>query len=98
MNDITSFRRKTSKKGIDASVTEGTLAKEDAPIFSARPDAGSHSEVVHNRASQVSDRLSAQQAAQPKLAWPPTKEDLQRLYVYKKLSAAKIAKVYGLNT
>jgi len=30
------------------------------------------------------------------LAWPPTKEDLQRLYVDQKLSAAKIAKVYGL--
>jgi len=43
--------------------------------------------------------LSAQQqAAQPKLAWPPTKEDLQRLYVDEQLSAAKIAKVYGLNT
>ena len=43
--------------------------------------------------------MSAQQrAAQPKLAWPPTKEDLQRLYVDEKLSAANIAKVYGLNT
>ena len=31
-----------------------------------------------------------------RLAWPPTKEDLQRLYVEQKLSAAKIAKVYGL--
>ena len=30
------------------------------------------------------------------LAWPPSKEDLQRLYVEQKLSAAKIAKVYGL--
>jgi hypothetical protein len=38
------------------------------------------------------------QAAQPKLAWPPTKEDLQRLYVDEKLSAAKVAIVYGLNT
>jgi hypothetical protein len=43
--------------------------------------------------------LSAQQqAAQPKLAWPPTKEDLQRLYVDEKLSAAKIAKVYDHKT
>jgi hypothetical protein len=40
--------------------------------------------------------LSAQQAARPKPAWPPTKEDLQRLYVDEKLSAAKVAKVYGL--
>ena len=30
------------------------------------------------------------------LTWPPTKEDLQRLYIEKMLSAAKIAKVYGL--
>jgi hypothetical protein len=33
-----------------------------------------------------------------KVVWPPTKEDLQRLYVDEKLSAAKIAKVYGLKT
>jgi LAGLIDADG DNA endonuclease family protein len=32
------------------------------------------------------------------LAWPPTKEDMQRLYVDEKLSAAKIAKIYGRNT
>jgi hypothetical protein len=52
--------------------------------------------VVHNRPSEVREKLSAQQqAAQPKLTWPPTKEDLQRLYVDEKLSAAKIAKVYG---
>jgi LAGLIDADG-like domain len=30
------------------------------------------------------------------LPWPPTKEDLERLYIVEKLSAAKIAKVYGL--
>jgi len=30
------------------------------------------------------------------LPWPPTKEDLERLYLGEKLSAAKIAKVYGL--
>jgi len=99
MNDFTSFKRKTSKMGIDASVSEVPPAKEDAPIFSARPDAGSPSAVVHNRPSEVRKKLSAQkQAAQPKLTWPPTKEDLQRLYVDEKHSAAKIAKVYGLNT
>jgi len=31
-----------------------------------------------------------------KLAWPPTKEDLERLYLVERLSAAKIANVYGL--
>ncbi|HMD79629.1 MAG TPA: LAGLIDADG family homing endonuclease [Nitrososphaerales archaeon] len=30
------------------------------------------------------------------LAWPPTKEDLERLYLVEKLSAAKIARAYGL--
>ena len=36
------------------------------------------------------------EADSAKLAWPPTKEDLQRLYVDEKLSASKIAKVYCL--
>jgi hypothetical protein len=31
-----------------------------------------------------------------RLAWPPAKEDLQRLYIEQKLAAAKIATVYGL--
>ena len=30
------------------------------------------------------------------IPWPPKKEDLERLYLVEKLSAAKIAKVYGL--
>src|SRR5690349_4323609 len=30
------------------------------------------------------------------LPWPPKKEDLERLYLVEKLSAAKIANVYGL--
>lgn len=30
------------------------------------------------------------------LVWPPKKEDLERLYLVERLSAAKIAKVYGL--
>ncbi len=39
-----------------------------------------------------------EQSPQPPPAWPPIKEDLQRLYVDEKLSAAKIAKVYGHGT
>ena len=31
-----------------------------------------------------------------RLVWPPTKEDLERLYLVQGLSAAKIAKVFGL--
>jgi hypothetical protein len=30
------------------------------------------------------------------LAWPPKKEDLERLYLVEKLSAAKISERYGL--
>ena len=30
-----------------------------------------------------------------KLAWPPKREDLERLYVEEHLSAMKIANVYG---
>ena len=32
-----------------------------------------------------------------KLAWPPKKDDLERLYLAEHLSASKIAKAYGLN-
>jgi len=38
--------------------------------------------------------LSVPKESRP--VWPPTREDLQRLYVEQKLSAMKIAKVYGL--
>jgi len=42
----------------------------------------------------MAERKSEESAAT--LAWPPKKEHLQRLYLARKLSAAKIAKVYGL--
>jgi len=42
----------------------------------------------------VAEEKSENHSARP--AWPPTREDLQRLYVEQKLSAAKIARVYGL--
>ncbi|MDA4117232.1 MAG: LAGLIDADG family homing endonuclease [Thaumarchaeota archaeon] len=41
---------------------------------------------------------ASQEGSAPKLAWPPTEHDLQRLYLEEQLSAAKIAKVYGRNT
>ncbi len=41
--------------------------------------------------SEVIRKLSSPQ----ELAWPPSKEDLHRLYVDERLSASKIAKVYG---
>ena len=39
---------------------------------------------------------SAETSSSPDLQWPPTKQDLLRLYIEQKLSAAKIARVYGL--
>jgi intein/homing endonuclease len=39
---------------------------------------------------------NAGQELESKLAWPPTKKDLIRLYVEQRLSTRKIAKVYGL--
>src|SRR2546425_7733608 len=39
---------------------------------------------------------TAEQEPESKLIWPPTKEDLLRLYVKQRLSARRIAKLYGL--
>jgi len=36
-------------------------------------------------------------AETPKPVWPPTAEDLKRLYIDQKLSAAMIAVLYGLD-
>jgi LAGLIDADG-like domain len=82
MDDVTSFKRKTSKSGIDASVTDDAapVAPVEASIYSARPDSGSQPNAGNEE----------------KLAWPPVAEDLKRLYLEQKLSASKIAKVYGL--
>ena len=44
----------------------------------------------------MSEEKSSQPVKSVALAWPPTREDLQRLYVEQRLSAAKIAKIYGL--
>lgn len=38
------------------------------------------------------------EASQPSPTWPPKKEDLERLYLVEKLSAAKIAETYGLTS
>jgi len=39
---------------------------------------------------------TAEQEPESKLIWPPTKEDLLRLYVKQRLSARRIAKLNGL--
>ncbi len=42
----------------------------------------------------MSDEKSETDSA--RLSWPPSAEDLARLYLEQKLSASKIAKAYGL--
>ncbi len=44
----------------------------------------------------MTDGEGAKTSNSPNLEWPPTKADLQRLYLEQKLSAAKIAKIYDL--
>ena len=69
------------------------------PAFDeARNDSGFLSRVAPNRPDQIKGKMSepAEQEPESKLIWPPTKEDLLRLYVKERLSARRIAKVYGL--
>jgi len=54
-----------------------------------------HPGLAHKWPAEVKEKMSVENPP-PKLAYPPTKEDLQRLYVEEKLSAMKIAKVYDL--
>jgi hypothetical protein len=75
------------------------VSPAEPSISSARPDTGSQSKVVPNNVPRVIKEMSAsEEESAPKLAWPPTEHDLQQLYLEQKLSAAKIAKVYGRNT
>ncbi len=54
-----------------------------------------------NRSDQINSGMTDVPASNTsegsKLAWPPKAEDLRRLYLEQKLSAAKIAAPYGLN-
>src|SRR6266480_7477217 len=43
------------------------------------------------------DELDRTRVDAPRLVWPPLKGDLERLYLQQKLSASKIATLYGLN-
>ena len=58
-----------------------------------RPGTGLHP-VVGNKPANVTSKLSV--ASPYELGWPPSQEDLRRLYTDQRLSASKIAKVYGL--
>src|SRR5580658_435801 len=55
---------------------------------------------IHQNVKEMSEHRAEDEerpdGEKPKLVWPPTTEDLKRLYVDEGLSAAKIAARYGL--
>jgi hypothetical protein len=80
-DDISSITA-TPKLGIRVSdATASPVPPVEPSISSVRPDAGSQPSF----------------AQEEKFAWPPLADDLKRLYLEQKLSASKIAKIYGLN-
>jgi len=82
MADDTSSIAATPKLGIRVSdAVLSPVPPVEPSISSVRPDAGSQSDLRHEE----------------ELVWPPLTEDLKRLYIDQKLSASKIAKVYGLS-
>ncbi|MDA4116030.1 MAG: hypothetical protein OK442_05700 [Thaumarchaeota archaeon] len=84
--------------GIRASdIALSPVPPVEPSISSVRLDTGFLSAVAPITPSEVFEGLPTAEDS-PKLTWPPTKEDLQRLYVEQKLSASKIAKIYGRNT
>jgi hypothetical protein len=79
-DDISSITA-TPKLGIRVSdAALPPVPPVEPSISSVRPDTGSQPNFAHEE----------------KLVWPPLAEDLKRLYLDQKLSASKIATVYGL--
>ncbi len=91
----------TPKKGIGDSRTASVPTTEESAISGIQSEVGSPTELVPNRSDQINSGMTDVPASNTsegsKLAWPPTAEDLRRLYLEQKLSAAKIAALYGLN-
>lgn len=84
--------KETPKERTGASYETAPASGE--PAFSVvRSEAGSLWTGVDIRPNGLSQRLTV---AEERLAWPPRAEDLKRLYADEHLSAARIAKVYGL--
>jgi len=69
-------------------------------ISEARGGAGSRGGVAYEPKPTKKEmkvrRRPRGESTEANLAWPPTKEDLERLYVNEQLSAMKISKCYGL--
>ena len=85
-------------KTLDAAGEATSLASNKEPSTLALNEAGSPIPEVKVRAAvdaaeefEKGPAPAADAAALLRLVWPPTKEDLQHLYVDMRLSAAKIA-------
>lgn len=90
-----------SKKGMGASANSHAPEELGEPAFDeARSDSGSQSGGVTKRPKKILNQMQESETAVEgevgKYAWPPKKEELERLYLARRLSAMKISRVYGL--
>ena len=90
-----------SKNGIRASANSHAPDELGEPAFDeARSDSGSHSGGVTKRTKKMLDHMQESETAVEgevgKYAWPPKKEELELLYLARRLSAMKISRVYRL--
>src|SRR5438132_13800386 len=89
----------TPKSGIGASRTSSTPISEGSAISGIRSEVGSSETVPNKSADQMNlgmTEVLTTDAETPKPVWPPTAEDLKRLYIDQKLSGAMIAVLCGL--
>jgi hypothetical protein len=103
MDEDDSVQDETPKKGTGASEPVSTPEVRQEPAFSEAPNNdGSPKEVAANEPAKMKGGMKARRNEPQRietpanLEWPPTKEDLERLYVKEHLSAMKISKLYGL--
>ena len=88
-----------SKKGIGASAKSHAPEELGEPAFDeARSDPGSQSTGVTKSSERMLGQMHETKPAVEELGypWPPKKEELEHLYLARRLSAMKISRVYGL--
>jgi hypothetical protein len=103
MDEDDSVQDEAPKKGTGASEPVSAPEVAQEPAFSeATSDDGSPTKVAAkepaktNGGMKTGRRPPQRDQTEANLQWPPTKEDLERLYVKEHLSAMKISKLYGL--
>src|SRR5437867_1804746 len=82
------------------SLTSRTPISDESAISGIQSESGSPRTVVNKSANEMKSGMTEAPAPHPepsRLVWPPAAEDLKRLYIDEKLSAAKIAERYGLD-